>query len=110
MRGKKKDKGPPVPHERHETVRREIMTLLERGPSSARELSTEVRISEKEVYEHLEHIRRTLNKNDRELVIIPAECAKCGFVFTKRERLRKPGRCPVCKAESIREPLFSLNL
>jgi predicted Zn-ribbon and HTH transcriptional regulator len=68
-----------------------------------------VRISEKEVYEHLEHIRKTLSKRDRQLVIVPAECAKCGFVFSKRERVRKPGKCPVCKAESIREPLFSIN-
>ncbi|MDA8431748.1 MAG: ArsR family transcriptional regulator [Nitrospiraceae bacterium] len=106
---KKKDKGPAVPQERHETVRREIISVLGRGEASAKDISFEVRIPEKEVYEHLSHIRKTLDKKDHQLLIIPAECAKCGFVFSKRERLRKPGKCPVCKGESIREPLFSLS-
>ncbi len=107
---KKKEKGPAVPVERHETLRHEIMSVLAQGTASAKDISFEVRISEKEVYDHLEHIRKSLlNKKDRQLVIMPAECAKCGFVFSKRERLRKPGKCPVCKGESIKEPLFSIK-
>ena len=107
---KKKEKDPAIPQERHETVRQEIISVLGRGEASAKDISFEVRISEKEVYDHLEHIRKSLNKKDHQLLIVPAECVKCGFVFSKRERLRKPGRCPVCKAESIREPLFSIKI
>ncbi|MDA8241130.1 MAG: hypothetical protein M0Z67_12270 [Nitrospiraceae bacterium] len=106
---KKKEKGPAVPVERHETLRQEIMSVLGHGTSSAKDISFEVRISEKEVYDHLEHIRKTLTKKEHQLMIVPAECVKCGFVFSKRERLRKPGKCPVCKGESIREPLFSIK-
>ncbi len=106
---KKKDKGPFIPEERHETIRRQIIAMLKAGMISAKDISSEVRISEKEVYEHLDHIRRTLNKGDRRFELIPAECAKCGFIFSKRDRLKKPGRCPVCKAELIREPLFSIE-
>jgi len=40
----------------------------------------------------------------RHLMIVPAECKKCGFVFAKRDKFRKPGKCPVCKGESIQEP------
>jgi len=106
---KKKDKGPFIPEERHETIRRQIIAILKAGMISAKDISSEVRISEKEVYEHLEHIRRTTNKKDRRFELTPAECAKCGFIFSKRDRLKKPGRCPVCKAELIREPLFSIE-
>lgn len=106
---KKKEKGPAVPLERHETVRQEIISVLSQGAASAKDISFEVRIPEKEVYDHLEHIRKTLNKTDHHLLIVPAECVKCGFVFSKRERLRKPGKCPVCKGESITEPLFSIR-
>jgi transcriptional regulator len=95
--------GPEVPEERHETIRRRILGLLRNGPLSARELSAEVGIGEKAVYEHLVHIGKTAGVTFR---VRPASCKKCGFVFKKREKLKKPGRCPVCKNESIAEPLF----
>ena len=106
---KNKPKSPFVPEERHETIRRQIMSILEAGTVSAKEISSKARISEKEVYEHLDHIRKTLSKKEYHLDVIPAECAKCGFAFSKRERLKKPGKCPVCKGERIREPLFALK-
>ena len=85
------------------------MTELEDGPLSAMDLSGRVGIPEKEVAGHLEHIRKTLHHSGRRLTVTPAECAQCGFVFEKRGRLARPGKCPVCKAESIRSPLFSLS-
>jgi predicted Zn-ribbon and HTH transcriptional regulator len=106
---KKKIKGAFIPEERHETVRRQIMSILGAGTVSAKDISSEVRIPEKEVYEHLEHIRKTLSKRDHQLDVTPAECSKCGFTFSKREKLKKPGKCPVCRGELIREPLFSLS-
>ena len=105
---KKEIKQEHVPSVAHETVRRELFSLLSESRFSARELSGLIRISEKEVYDHLKHVLKSTRKGFR-LLITPAECRKCGFVFSKRERLKKPGRCPVCRAESIREPLFSIE-
>jgi predicted Zn-ribbon and HTH transcriptional regulator len=102
-------KNPPIPPDMHDTVRREIITALEQGERSARDLSAEVRIPEKEVTSHLDHIRKTMSASGRHLAVTPAECKKCGFVFSKRERLKKPGKCPVCRGESIYEPLFSIE-
>jgi predicted Zn-ribbon and HTH transcriptional regulator len=110
--GKKHDKhdeGPRPPVEAYDTVRHLIMTELERGPLSARDLSGLVGIPEKEVAGHLEHIRQSLHRSGRRFVVQPAECSKCGFVFDKRERLTRPSRCPVCKTESLHAPLFSLT-
>lgn len=103
---KKRPAQPRIPVERQETVRREIIALLGEDVLSARDLSAAVSASEKEVYDHLAHIQK---KKDLRLRTIPAECRKCGFVFKKRERLTKPGRCPVCRGEVIQEPLFSLH-
>ncbi len=102
----KRPKEPAVPSERHETVRHEIISLLERGSFSAKEISPEVSVSEKMVYDHLDHIR---HKKGLHLVVKPAECRKCSYTFIKRERLKKPGRCPVCKGEFIKAPLFSIE-
>jgi predicted Zn-ribbon and HTH transcriptional regulator len=106
---KSKLKEPFIPQERHETIRQKIIEMLERDFSSARDISGEVGISVKDVFGHLEHIQKSLSRSDHNLVVTPAECRKCGFIFRKRERLKKPGKCPVCRGESIQEPLFSLQ-
>ena len=100
--------GPRPPAEAIDTVRHLIMTELEQGPLTARDISSLVGIPEKEVAGHLEHIRQSLHRTGRSLVVQPAECTKCGFVFEKRERLTRPSRCPLCKSESLHAPLFSL--
>ncbi len=104
---KKKAKEPAIPSERHETVRQSIIALLESRKLSAKEISPEVSISEKMAYDHLEHIRK---KKELRLIVEPAVCRKCGFEFKKRARLKKPGRCPACRGESITEPLFSIEV
>ena len=98
-----------VPAERGETVRQEIRTFLEGPPATVREISQAVRASEKEVLGHLEHLEKSLSAARDKLVVTPAECEKCGFVFQKRKRLKKPGRCPLCRSTAVCEPLFSVR-
>jgi len=95
-----------IPVERVKTVRQGIITLLRKDILSARELSSRLHISENEVYEHISHIQK---KKGLKVIINPARCRRCGFVFTKRERPEKPGRCPVCRKEQIEEPLFYIK-
>jgi predicted Zn-ribbon and HTH transcriptional regulator len=98
-----------LPAERYETVRQEIRTFLEGPPATIREISQAVRASEKEVLGHLEHLERSLSGKGIKFIISPAECEKCGFVFQKRKRLKKPGRCPLCRSSAVCEPLFSVQ-
>jgi len=109
MNMKNKSKKPFVPVDRKETIRQEIISALQGRTLSVKELSGMVRVSEKEIYEHLEHIHKTLSKGGDILSVTPAECRKCGFVFTKREKFKKPGKCPICRSESIEEPLFGIS-
>lgn len=106
---KDKPKEPPTPPETHDTRRRAIVAELLSGPCSARDLSAAVGISEREIAGHLEHIQKSLLSTQQRLAIVPAECKKCGFVFAKRGKFQRPGKCPVCKGESIREPLFTIE-
>jgi predicted Zn-ribbon and HTH transcriptional regulator len=104
-----KPKEPFVPADRQETIRQQIIAALNKETLSAKDLSGIVRIREKDVYEHLSHIHKSIQKNAGRLVITPAECRKCGFCFKKRERFKKPGKCPICRHESISEPLFVIQ-
>lgn len=105
---KKKAAEPAVPAQRGETVRRSIISALRGRALSAREISAEVGIREHEVYDHLFHVRKSLGKGECSLKVEPAECQGCGFVFRKRDRLTRPGRCPQCRGGQISEPIFSV--
>jgi predicted Zn-ribbon and HTH transcriptional regulator len=107
--GRKKPREAVIPEERYDTIRRRITTLLKETRLTGKELSGQLRIPERDVYEHLEHIRKTMNKGEYKLLVTPARCDRCGFVFTKRGRLKKPGKCPICRNEALEEPLFSVQ-
>ncbi|MBW1953878.1 MAG: transcriptional regulator [Deltaproteobacteria bacterium] len=89
------------------THRQAIKELLKEQPLSLRELSQQLSLSEKEVLEHLSHIARAPGPGYR-FQITPAVCQHCGFVFKKRDRLRTPSRCPLCRHQSISRPRFAL--
>lgn len=106
---KKREREPVIPRTAQETTRHAIMALLIEGPISAKEISAAVSLPEKEVANHLEHIRRSLHTTGAVLEVEPAECRHCGFVFVKRERMSAPSKCPVCRNEAICDPLFSIR-
>lgn len=106
---KSRPKKPPVPALKDDTVRHAIMTLLSKETVSALDISREVKIAERDVYGHLEHVRRTLRTVGRRLQVVPAVCGECGFVFHKRTRLTRPRKCPACRCSYISEPLFSID-
>ena len=94
---------------RSETLRQSIRRHLRAGPVTARDLSALVRIREKEVISHLEHLERSLRRSGERLVLDPAECLACGYRFKNRRRLSKPSACPRCRAERIAPPVFRLE-
>ncbi len=91
------------------TTRQEIMALLSEGEYGAKNISKFIRISEKEVYEHLEHIGRSLKSQKMRLKITPALCLQCGFRFEDRSRFTSPGKCPRCKGEHIQDPQYGIQ-
>jgi len=72
-------------------------------------LSQELGIREKEVYEHLPHIARSVASQGRALVVAWPRCLKCGFVFKERTRFTRPGRCPKCRATHIESPTYAIR-
>jgi predicted Zn-ribbon and HTH transcriptional regulator len=91
------------------TVRQKIVDLLSNQEMDARGLSREVGIREKEVYDHLAHIARSLVAKGSKLEIHPAQCLSCGYVFKDRQRFTRPGRCPHCKNSPLQSPSFCVK-
>ena len=101
---RKRDRQPPAPPERVQTVPRQIIECLRDGPVSLRTLSTRIGLSEKQLAGHLDNLHKQVR-----VTIIPARCAKCGFEYRDRRRSRKPGKCPKCRSTHIQEPLYSIE-
>jgi predicted Zn-ribbon and HTH transcriptional regulator len=88
------------------TLRKKIAEALRRERLDLREISQLFGIKEREVLDHLQHIAKSAYP--KRLTMEPAHCKQCGFSFKKRTRLNTPGRCPLCKSESISPPRFQI--
>jgi len=101
-----RDEGPAP---RGETVREALRRALREGPATARDLSAAAGIREKDVAEHLAHLARSLRHGAERLVVEPAACLACGYRFTDRARLTRPGACPSCRSTRIDPPVFRIE-
>lgn len=103
-------KGEPAgPEARATTVREALRTELLSGFVTARELSGRIGLPEKEIASHLQHVARSARQRGERFLVQPAECLACGFSFSKRDRLTRPGRCPECGSERIDAPAFRIE-
>jgi predicted Zn-ribbon and HTH transcriptional regulator len=68
-----------------------------------------VGIREKDVADHLEHLSHTLAREGARLVVEPASCIACGYRFSDRARLTRPGSCPSCRSTRIDPPEFRME-
>ena len=92
-----------------QTIRQQIIDLLQDQEFNAREISQALSIMEKEVYDHLEHIDRTIGRQGMKLVVQPYACLSCGYTFEDRRRWTRPGRCPVCRHGHIRMAAYRIG-
>lgn len=100
------------------TVRQQIAQAIDGQTRSARELAHMLRVPERDIEAHLEHIaksidgerarRRREGLEDRTFQLLPAVCDDCGFVFRDRTRLTTPSRCPQCRSEHIMPPRYGI--
>lgn len=93
------------------TRRQRIISLLEERDYSPSELARALELrgkgAVKTVIEDLRAIQKTLKREGRVLLIKPAECRNCGFVF--KPEIKIPSKCPRCKSEWIEEPRFKIE-
>ncbi len=94
---------------KNKTIRQQIISFLQEGFCSAKDLSPLVKLPEKEIFSHIEHAAKSVSGQFK-LEIEPATCLKCGFSFKKRSKLHKPSKCPQCREQHISSPRYMLVL
>jgi hypothetical protein len=88
--------------------RRDLIPLLLDKKMSLSEIARSVGEKPKDVIEALTHLAKSSRHSDHELVMVPAECRKCGLEFST-EKISRPGKCPNCKGTWIFEPLIGIR-
>ena len=91
------------------TLRQEIIEILTEEGATARDLSQIIGLREKEVYDHLAHIEKSVKAAGKLLFSEPVHCIACGYVFKNRTKIKPPGRCPECRQSRIEPPVFRIK-
>ncbi|WP_461864820.1 transcriptional regulator [Thermococcus sp.] len=93
------------------TRRQKIINLLEERDYSISELAVMLEMrgkgSKKIIVDDLKAIAKTLKREGKVLLVQPAVCRKCGFVFSPD--IHVPSKCPKCKSSWIEEPRFKIS-
>ncbi len=92
-----------------QTLRRRMVSLLIAQEMDARDLSQDLGLKEKEVYEHLAHVQRSMAAAGGQFIVTPSRCLLCGYVFEHRRRLTRPSRCPQCRRSKLQSPSFRVS-
>ena len=82
--------------------RRDLIRLLSTQPRSVSSLARAFGAGRRDVEDALRHAIRSAEAAGHRIVIEPARCRQCGFVFGT-DRLVKPGKCPECRGSRLYE-------
>jgi len=90
------------------TLRKHLIEVLSAEPRSVSRLARELRLPRADVEDALRHMLRSARAAGHRIVVLPARCRSCGFIFDE-DKLTKPGKCPSCRGSRIFEPQISLD-
>ena len=90
------------------TRRQQIATWLAERAYTLDELVRACGVPKAVVAEDIRHIARSVPR-PRRLRVEPSRCRRCGFTFTKRDRVTDPSRCPRCRNEWISPQVFQIT-
>jgi len=88
--------------------RRDLVKMLSAQPRSASSIARELGLDRRDVEDELHHAIRSARAAGQTIVIEPAKCKQCGFVFGE-DRLAKPSKCPQCKGTRLFEAQISIQ-
>jgi transcriptional regulator len=78
------------------------MRALSLQPQSVSSIARALGLRRRDAEEELRHMIRSARAAGHEIIIEPARCRVCGFVFGE-DKLSKPSRCPQCRESRLYE-------
>jgi len=90
------------------TRRQKIVELLSDAEWEFDDLRHDLGLTVRVLEEDLRHIDRSVRATGSRLVLRPARCETCDFVF-KSTAFHPPGRCPGCRDRRIAGPWVKIT-
>lgn len=90
------------------TTRQRIADVLRERSATPSDLAAAFDTTVDAVLTHVDHVAKSLDGADEELLAAPPECRTCGFADFD-DLLNVPSRCPECKREDVAEPAFTIE-
>lgn len=84
------------------TLRRDLVKILSAEPRSVSSIARALGLDRRDVEEHMRHAIRSARAAGHRVLVEPARCRQCGFLFGE-DKLAKPGKCPACRGTRLYE-------
>jgi len=103
------DRNPPPANAM--TRRQRLADILDMEPRSVEALAVEFRMEPRDVEDDLRSLEKTLRREGKRIVVEPARCRRCRFVYHDRadRRYTTPSKCPKCRATQIEPALLRVK-
>jgi hypothetical protein len=88
--------------------RKQLLDVLAAEPRTASSLARELGLPRRDIEDDLRHLVRSARTAGHRVIVEPARCKSCGFVFGG-DKLSKPGKCPQCRSTWVFEPLLRIE-
>jgi hypothetical protein len=88
--------------------RKDLIGLLTTQPRSVSSIARQLGLKRADVEGDLRHLIRSARAAGHAVVVVPARCRACGFLFGD-EKLSKPGKCPACRGTRLFEAQVSIR-
>jgi predicted Zn-ribbon and HTH transcriptional regulator len=88
--------------------RKQLLDVLAAEPRTASSLARELGLLRRDIEDDLRHLVRSARTAGHRVIVEPARCKSCGFVFGG-DKLSKPGKCPQCRSTWVFEPLLRIE-
>jgi transcriptional regulator len=90
------------------SLRRDLVKMLTAQPQSVSSLARAMALDRRAAEDHLRHAIRSARAAGHHVIVEPAKCKQCGFMFGE-EKLSKPSKCPECRGTRLYEAQISIQ-
>ena len=91
------------------TRREKIVDLLsENEDMTLQEMADLTNFAVKTIANDLDSVRKSIKSENKRIEVNPATCMGCNYIFSGRNRISDPSKCPECHSERIAPQKFRI--
>lgn len=91
------------------TRREKIVDLLsENEDMTLQEMADLTNFAVKTIANDLDSVRKSIKSENKRIEVNPATCMGCNYIFSGRNRISDPSKCPECHSERISPQKFRI--